>query len=350
MNTALVDHYFQLCKEVGLLASLSFELTNACNFACTHCYRVQGHTFLRQEIFYKALTEAEEMGALFISFNGGEPTLHPKFLAFAQEVLHRGMHLTVLTNAYRITPDWLDALEPWAQNIHFQISLYGVDDASGFSITCVPDAHTRPLQNAIHAQARGFSVKIALLALQATSNQMEDLTHHLEQLQLPYDIMLFLSAREDGDRTPLRLAPDDSSLRKLLPLKPHLPSAVDERDPFQKTTNVSSELACSAGETGFAIRANGNILPCQVFYHWPIFGQQPDNSLQEAFVSLQRQEFLQQNRIPDACRTCKAQHVCLRCPAEVFNTTGEFMQVPETSCHTARIVYEWELKKSMSPP
>lgn len=344
------SRYFQLCEEAGLLASLSFELTDACNFACTHCYRLHGSTFLDRGIFLKALGEAEEMGALLISFNGGEPTLHPEFLSFAREVLRRGLHLTVLTNAYRLAPDTMDELALWAQNVHFQISIYGVDNASGAAITGVQDAHERAFANACAALARGFSVKVALLALQSTAAGMANLVARLNAAQIPHDLMLFLSAREDGDVSIRGLAPDEDAMRGLLQLKSEMVSVADPLDPDQKWIASGDVRACGAGVTALAVRADGRILPCQVFYSGHVWGQEPKNSLQEAFASPQRQEFLQANRVPEKCRACGDWQFCQRCPADVFNETGGLANVPPSICRLARLWHEWESKKSVLPP
>ncbi len=353
-DTDVFSRYFQLCEEAGLLGSVSFELTDACNFSCTHCYRVHGRTHLSREIFFKALAEAEAMGVIMVSFNGGEPLVHPDFLEFAAEVLRRGMHLTVLTNAWHLTEPVLDALAPWAPNVHFQVSLYGTDDASALAITGVEGAHGRAFSHALAAMQRGFSVKVALLALQATAPGMPGLTARLEAAGLPYDIMFFLSAREDGDTSVQLLAPDDDALRALLPLRPVLPRETDEMDPALPAPSASSSLedspACGAGVTSLSVRADGRILPCQVFNTWPIFGYEPQVSLQEAFSSPARAAFLQANRTPGECLSCGMRRFCLRCPADVLHETGRLTGVPPSSCRVARIRQEWESKKSAPPP
>ena len=81
-------------------------LTQVCNRQCPYCFARDmlslgarsGFDFMTPELFEAALALAERSRAPEIRFLGGEPTLHPNFVSFAEKVLSRGLKLLVFSN------------------------------------------------------------------------------------------------------------------------------------------------------------------------------------------------------------------------------------------------------------
>jgi radical SAM protein with 4Fe4S-binding SPASM domain len=77
--------------------SLGVGLTNACNLACSHCYRAEGT---------QALDAAELLAAIYllpvrsVNFGTGENALHPDFGTVIDELARRGIRITMTTNGY----------------------------------------------------------------------------------------------------------------------------------------------------------------------------------------------------------------------------------------------------------
>ena len=330
----LYSRYIQLARETGKLAGLSFELTNYCNFNCTHCYRIHGSSFLSEEIFHKALHEAEELGVIFVSFNGGEPTWHPKFVEFALAVLQRGMHLSVLTNGSGLTDSMLDALSAW-KGIHFQFSIYGYDTSTGAKITGTPDAFDKALQKIFILQQRGFDLRVSLLALNETADGLDALVALLLRSNIKIGLMPLLSAREDGDRTPIHFAAGDRQLEQLLKYE-----GIWSEDVLEPIANNLDDpgrtSACSAAQSSLGISVGGDIMPCQVLSRVH-FGNITNNTLNASLNSDVRKSFLEANVIPPACGACKIFSTCFRCPGEAVFETGSLTGIPPESCRIARL-------------
>jgi len=340
----LYSRYLKLCEQFGMLSGISFELTNFCNFSCTHCYRVHGKSFLSPDLFYKALTEAENLGAIMVGFNGGEPTLHPQFLEFAQSVLCRGMHLTVLTNGSGLTNEVVDTLMPWRKGIHFQLSIYGTNPESGYKITGVPNAFQVSLDCGLKLQHLGFDLQVALLVLASTASDIRTFIAYLRSEEINYGLMPQLSIIENGDKSPHSLAASDDQLIGLLPFKSAF--LADSAEPIVfPISNSSSTIACGAGITTFGIRVDGRILPCQVFSD-PVLGNIATDSLNFALHCDARKQFLFDNGIPENCLSCALFSNCTRCPADALAETGSLTGIPSESCRIAKLRAKFHIDSS----
>jgi radical SAM protein with 4Fe4S-binding SPASM domain len=113
---------------------IQLDITNACNLACVHCYH-DNHAntgALSFEGWKEILDQYEALrGKLYLQPSfvlcGGEPTVSPLFLPMLDELDSRwpGVRITVLTNATRLTPGFVQRLRRF--NVGFQISLDGPD-------------------------------------------------------------------------------------------------------------------------------------------------------------------------------------------------------------------------------
>ena len=60
---------------------LQIEITNDCPLACPQCYKTNRQpSYMRPDVFKKAVDEAEQIGVYLVTLNGGEPLCHPDFL------------------------------------------------------------------------------------------------------------------------------------------------------------------------------------------------------------------------------------------------------------------------------
>jgi len=89
-------------------------ITTACNQYCSYCFahkaRQASPSFMNPELFGKALDFLIRSGIDQARLLGGEPTLHPDFVRFAETALHRGLRLLVFSNGLmpETTLRWLE--------------------------------------------------------------------------------------------------------------------------------------------------------------------------------------------------------------------------------------------------
>lgn len=95
-KSGIVPHW----KEAVDLREMFVLLTYQCNQNCPFCIEPKLHRegFLSTENFKKALVYAKEKGLTTIYLHGGEPTLHPNVVLFAQLAKDAGFLVKMFTN------------------------------------------------------------------------------------------------------------------------------------------------------------------------------------------------------------------------------------------------------------
>jgi uncharacterized Fe-S cluster-containing radical SAM superfamily protein len=93
---------------LGRLRTLWVNTGTQCNLTCANCYIESSPTNDRLAYFtltdlksYLDEIEAGSLGTEEIAFTGGEPFMNPDIIAMLEEVLARGFHALVLTNAMK---------------------------------------------------------------------------------------------------------------------------------------------------------------------------------------------------------------------------------------------------------
>src|SRR5437016_4702708 len=73
------------------------ELTGRCQLRCTHCYAESSpdgdHGVMTGEDWRQVIDQAADLGAGWLQFIGGEPTLHPEFAALVRHALSRDLQV-----------------------------------------------------------------------------------------------------------------------------------------------------------------------------------------------------------------------------------------------------------------
>jgi len=101
---------------------INLILTQVCNRRCQYCFARDmltvgadsGQYFMEPSMFEAALALADRSRAAEIRFLGGEPTLHPQFVQFAEKALARGLKLLIFSNGL-IPPGPLQFLKSCSQ-------------------------------------------------------------------------------------------------------------------------------------------------------------------------------------------------------------------------------------------
>jgi MoaA/NifB/PqqE/SkfB family radical SAM enzyme len=89
--------------------NVTVEFTNYCNLQCVYCLSPLGlrpRGFLQRETLFKIAEGARQLGVRRIRVVGlGEPTLHPEFEPFIQELVAAAPYVSIVTNAHWKRPD-----------------------------------------------------------------------------------------------------------------------------------------------------------------------------------------------------------------------------------------------------
>jgi len=81
--------------------SLSIELTDACDLKCLYCNNPlfsNPRIFMNETTFESIIKSVQDFPIDRIRVGGGEPTLHPKFSIFSQQLSNKTKYLSIVTN------------------------------------------------------------------------------------------------------------------------------------------------------------------------------------------------------------------------------------------------------------
>lgn len=108
------------------LAGCYLEITSKCNLRCLHCYNESGVLvdLINKDTFLRIINDLPNNPDTSVTLSGGEPTTHPEFWEFLDELKQRNFGKTlVITNGTFINED---VAQKFAQyDIGIQISLNG---------------------------------------------------------------------------------------------------------------------------------------------------------------------------------------------------------------------------------
>ncbi|MDE2582234.1 MAG: radical SAM protein [Rhodospirillales bacterium] len=131
-----------LAKAVGtrytpLLAQV--VVTRRCNLACGYCNEYDDHSPpVPLSDLLARIDHLAGLGTASITFTGGEPLLHPELDQAVRAARAHGMIVTMITNGFRLTREWIDRLNAAGlQGMQISIDNLQPDDISMKSLRSV---------------------------------------------------------------------------------------------------------------------------------------------------------------------------------------------------------------------
>ncbi|MBK3566264.1 mycofactocin radical SAM maturase [Streptomyces sp. MBT62] len=172
-GTRLVDLF-----ESGLDAPicLTWELTYACNLACTHCLSSSGRRDPRELSTAEAkavIDELEAMQVFYVNIGGGEPTVRADFWELLDYATAHRVGVKFSTNGVRITPE---AARRLAANdyVDVQISLDGATPDVNDAVRG-PGAYAMAIKAMEHLSAAGMrNFKLSVVCTRHNIPQLDE--------------------------------------------------------------------------------------------------------------------------------------------------------------------------------
>ncbi len=178
--------------ELGLAAPicLTWELTYACNLACSHCLSSSGRRDPRELTTSEAKSLIDEIAALqifYVNVGGGEPMVRRDFFEFVEHAVAQHVGVKFSTNGTRLDAAAARRLAG-IDYLDLQISIDGADAATSDKIRGVGSyaAARRAMDNLAEAGFGAF--KISVVMTRDNIAQLDDLealaAHYRAQLRL----------------------------------------------------------------------------------------------------------------------------------------------------------------------
>ncbi|WP_280267280.1 mycofactocin radical SAM maturase [Nocardia wallacei] len=159
----LVQHF-----EHGLTSPicLTWELTYACNLACTHCLSSSGRRDPRELSTAEAKTvidDLQRMQVFYINIGGGEPTVRSDFWELLDYAVDHGIGVKFSTNGVRLTPERANKLAA-SDYVDVQISIDGATAEINDAVRGTGSFATayRAMENLAEAGMENFKISVVM--------------------------------------------------------------------------------------------------------------------------------------------------------------------------------------------
>jgi len=303
----------------------SIELTHRCNLTCAHCYnnlcgdhRQARRNELSYEEHCRILDEITAAGCLWLLFTGGEIFIRPDFLDIYAYAKHKGLLITLFTNATLITPaiaDFLTERRPFS----IEISLYGRTRETHERITGAPGSYQRALRGIRLLSERGLPLTIKTMAITPNKHEIREMKQFVAtELGQEFKFDAMINPRIDCSQGPLavRLRPEE-----VVALDLQDPGRITEwtrfcehfHGPPQDRGSRDALFDCGAGVQSFAINPAGRLSNCLMWTRTTY--NLREGSFQEGWETFLTTVLEQKSRRRTKCSACQIKAMCGMCPA-----------------------------------
>lgn len=252
-----------LARVVGrnIPFSVLLELTYRCNLDCFYCYNdlTRTGTPLSVDQYLALFRDLRALGTLNLTLSGGEPLAHPDVFTLGAAARAQGFLVRVKTNGHalhgRLARRLRDAVDPYI----LEISLHGASPATHDRQTRVPGSFARLLRNLDGLIHLGQRVQLNATLTAWNQAELESMEALAQGLDLPLRWNTHVTPRDDGDASPLSIAPSAEAVARLREVLARRPGAAND-DGGEPPTPW--DKYCGSGASGFTVDPWGNLYPC----------------------------------------------------------------------------------------
>lgn len=296
---------------------MDLAITYRCNNDCAHCYNARERNFpeLDTEAWFKVLDQLWALGVPHIVFTGGEATLRNDLPELIHRAESNGQITGLNTNARRL------ADERYVQRLvdagldHVQITVESCDEQIHDQMMRAKGAFKQTIQGLKNALQAKLYVMTNTTMLRTNLHTIPATLDFLADIGVP---TIGLNALiYSGHGLTVGTGLKESELQPILNIATHKTNERGQRliwytptqyCEFDPTANNLGVKGCTAALYSMCIESNGNVLPCQSYYH-PLGNFLTDSwdSIWNHKLSVQLRE---RRNLPAKCEGCPVVTEC----------------------------------------
>ena len=340
LHRGAADLLADLAYKSGRPVTVTFQVTDRCNYDCTHCYQDHVDTDeLSFEEIDRILGELADAGVLFLTLMGGEFFMRrdaDRILSRAHEL---GFAIKLLTTGHHVhdrRADFLATFKP----LQVDMSLYAATPHIHEGITRHEGSWERTVAAARRLIARGITVLVKAPVMAANVADIAAFKAFADELGAESSIDPKITGKEDTDQTPVGLRMSGATLKAFYSderngMPAYLRTTYADFDPRTSSLRPLDHAPCRAGQQAASINPRGEVWPC--------------NSLPLPCGDLRKQSFdeiwfgsaeladirdLRWAKIAE-CNRCELRAYCQRCHGMALLEQGEMKGPSLEACRHA---------------
>ena len=330
MNGRLRDFYMQR----GMMLRLHMDLLYACDLDCHHCYLDdKSRPQVTAEAMIDVLEQAAELGAMNVTFSGGEIFLRKDLFTILEGARKLRYNVRLKTHGGRITPeDARRVAELGISNVDF--SVYALDEEVHDAFTKRAGSLRRTLRGIDLLKEAGVVVEVKCSVTTFNVSHYRELVEHFRSRGIKATFNARIRGTNGVTTTtyPLNVSYEDKVQVEIYRLE-------TSGGPRQKRTASRPEEShfCFAGRTTIYVGPDLKVYPCSAF---PLeVGDLTRQSLREIWEQATGLKAVRATTRADTgiCGTCAARAHCTYCPGAAFieNDGESWSKPPEIICRDA---------------
>ncbi len=296
---------------------MDLAVTYRCNNDCAHCYNARERNFpeLTTEQWFKIIDRLWELGVPHIVFTGGEATLRNDLPELIRHAEANGQITGLNTNARRLSD------EKYVQKLvdagldHVQITVESCDEKIHDEMMRSNGAFKQTLAGLKNALQSDLYVMTNTTMLRTNAHTIPDTLDFLADIGVP---TIGLNALiYSGQGLTVGTGLHERELQPLLDIATRKTNEQGQRliwytptqyCEFDPTANHLGVKGCTAALYSMCIESNGDVLPCQSYYH-PLGNLLTDSwdSIWNHKLSVQLRE---RRNLPAKCGNCPVVAEC----------------------------------------
>ena len=287
-------------RSENILFSVLLELTHQCNLDCFFCYTKNIHQSpgLRKKQYFQLFEDLKKMKVMELTFTGGEPLIHRDFFCLGRKAHELGFVVRLKSNGHCLNQQYAKRIKKEISPFMVDISLHGATPATHDRQTRVPGSFDRLMRNLQYMRDIDMRIKLSITLTAWNEHEIEKMIHLADKLGIIFQVNTQITPRNDGDLTPLSIAPSLEGMQRTFHLLDKhisgqgsdcagdkgLPAFTSDnsRPNADKQPPATAEKICGIGSSSVTIDPYGNVLPCPQ-WRQPA-GNLKQNSIQDIWM------------------------------------------------------------------
>jgi radical SAM protein with 4Fe4S-binding SPASM domain len=348
-----------------------WDVTNACNLQCKHCYSTSGKmgkNELTTNQAKRAIDTFDRAGVTILAFSGGEPLVRPDIFELTKYAHEKGLYVALATNGTLITSE--KAKKMIHAGIQFvQISLDGANPETHETFRGIKGAFNKTIEGIKNCVATELFVEVSTTVTKHNYKELPAIVDLSEKLGADWFMAFnFVPTGRGKDMVETDLSPSqrEEMLKMLwhelktrkhinvLSTAPQFARVALEQEIMEKEKVIPTHFynpilagklmdlaefigGCGAGRFYMAMRANGDFEPC-VFFPLKI-GNILKDDFEHLWINNPVLRELRNKDALDGCNTCEYRYYCGGCRARAYGYLNNYL-APDPGCMKNQQVYE----------
>lgn len=247
--------------DQNILFSVLLELTYNCNLDCSFCYNEKdlGGKTLSSEQYLELLQDLRDMGVFNLILSGGEPLAHKDFFLLGRKAREMGFVIRIKSNGHALHAVTAKRLQEEIDPFSIEISLHGARASTHDRQTRVPGSFVQLIKNLHTLKDLGLRFQLNSVLTHWNEGEITEMYSLAEKLGVALKFDSQVTPRDNGDQSPLELAPSEQGLRNLFQYQHQCAKQTPAK--ASKST-AQTRTFCGAGTSTIAIDPVGNVYPC----------------------------------------------------------------------------------------